>query len=136
MHYLGSPPLPPEIRRSLPTYSFERTSYWVRPERSVYVDADHDHHRGEVAPGAQAVTPDIGIGERKLDRNHSRLHRFGSSASCRGNTCVTQDLLEGGRRTTPSVAWRIYCFPFAGVAADKVQTSRRVLCYSKKHKLI
>ncbi|MEU1603773.1 beta-ketoacyl synthase N-terminal-like domain-containing protein [Micromonospora matsumotoense] len=36
--HAGAPTVPAAVRRALPTYRFAPTSYWTRPEASVYVD--------------------------------------------------------------------------------------------------
>ena len=47
----------PAAGRLLPTYSFDRTSYWIRPEASVYVDRDPGADLAESESGASGGAP-------------------------------------------------------------------------------
>jgi amino acid adenylation domain-containing protein len=63
----GAPAVPPAVRRALPTYHFEPTSYWTRPEASVYVD-------GEPAPTERGTGALVRFADRPAAR--TRLYCF------------------------------------------------------------
>jgi len=74
----------PVVRR-LPPYSFDRTSYWTRPQASVYVDEEPASGRpAGLAGGSGSGSPDDAAWP---------LVRFASR---------------------PGAALRLYCFPYAG----------------------
>ncbi|CAK9103418.1 unnamed protein product [Durusdinium trenchii] len=81
---LGATHLPPLTR--LPAYSFEPTSLWVNPERSVYVDATEDP-----APAAY-------------------IAQAASASSGRSGSRV---LVRYGEELDTEPALRAYCLPFA-----------------------
>lgn len=79
---LGSTRLPPLTR--LPAYSFETTSLWVNPERSVYVDATEDP-----APAAYI------------------------SSQAAPSTSSSRVLVRYGEERETQPALKVYCLPFA-----------------------
>ncbi|MFY1633956.1 beta-ketoacyl synthase N-terminal-like domain-containing protein [Solwaraspora sp. WMMB335] len=55
----ATPPVPSGVRHRLPTYSFERTRFWTRPEASIYVDGDPETIRPADVSGATVRTARI-----------------------------------------------------------------------------
>ena len=71
--HLGDPDTSPAVRRALPTYRFDPTSYWTRPEASLYVDA------GPAEPvAADPTTTGAGTGPlvRFVDRPAARTRLY------------------------------------------------------------
>ncbi|WP_040726469.1 type I polyketide synthase [Nocardiopsis chromatogenes] len=85
----GEETAPRRPRPLLPTYSFDRTGYWTRPEASAYIEAGHgrpEHGAAAGAPSTPEAQGAAGAGPRRLIRFEAR----------------------------PESAVRLYCFPYAG----------------------
>ncbi|GAA2000512.1 type I polyketide synthase [Nocardiopsis rhodophaea] len=83
--HAGEDTAPGRPRPLLPTYAFDRTRYWTRPEASAYVDTE-----------PVDTTPERSAADAAADRPDPAPRR----------------LVRSGSR--PASAVRLYCFPYAG----------------------
>ncbi|WP_010117950.1 thioesterase domain-containing protein, partial [Burkholderia oklahomensis] len=118
-------------RTPLPGYSFERDSYWTRPEASIYVDAP-----SESAESAESATP----ASRAADATNAANTAIASNAATAASACTcTAESRSCGAAChdaafdcdiaspqAPASRWlarlrprrrprmKLYCFPYAG----------------------
>ncbi|MDG4767695.1 AMP-binding protein [Solwaraspora sp. WMMD406] len=91
------------VRHRLPTYEFERTRYWTRPEASIYVGGVVAAGPGSVGDASPVVEP-AGTAEG--------ADTDGTAAAARIVRFVTR----------PAATVTLYCFPYAGGGSTAFQS--------------